>query len=292
MMQTPQDTGKFRTNEKDQFYTNPQVAKKCIDSILSMTPNAAEYLWIEPSAGDGAFLHTIPTDFRKIGIDIDPHADDIIRQDYLAWSPPKISQKIIVFGNPPFGRQSSLAKSFIARSCQFADIIAFILPKSFTKPSMYRAFAPQYHLIHSADLEKKSFLLNKEPYDVPCVFQIWKKMPAPRNEDPPIVEIGFKYVKFDQDYDIAFRRVGGLAGKCYKKNATEFSVQSHYFIQFAEYAKPVLDTIIDGINLHVFPSNTVGPRSLSKSEINKVINHMIEISTKRAKLDWIQDSAS
>ena len=30
-----QDTGKFRINTKDQFYTSPSVAKKCIEFIIS-----------------------------------------------------------------------------------------------------------------------------------------------------------------------------------------------------------------------------------------------------------------
>ena len=33
--------------------------------------------------------------------------------------------------------------------------------------------------------------------------------------------------------------------------------------------------IIEKINNHIFPSNTVGPRSLSKSETNVVINNII-----------------
>ena len=31
-----QDTGKFRTNTKDQFYTNENVAKSCISSIINI----------------------------------------------------------------------------------------------------------------------------------------------------------------------------------------------------------------------------------------------------------------
>ena len=41
-------------------------------------------------------------------------------------------------GNPPFGRQSSLAKKFIKHicSCDKTKTIAFILPKSFKKDSL------------------------------------------------------------------------------------------------------------------------------------------------------------
>ena len=124
-----QDTGKFRTNLKDQFYTNENVAKSCIQRIISLMPFTNDYLWVEPSAGNGSFLHNVPSTFETIGLDLDPNANDIQKQDYLKWVSP-VDKDIIVFGNPPFGRQSSLAKAFIAKSCRFAKIIAFILPLS------------------------------------------------------------------------------------------------------------------------------------------------------------------
>jgi hypothetical protein len=38
---------------------------------------------------------------------------------------------------------------------------------------------------------------------------------------------------------------------------------------------PHAKKIIDAVNLHVFASNTVGPRSLSKSEANEVLNQVL-----------------
>jgi len=270
-----QDTGKFRTNMKDQFYTNKNVAKSCIKCITDLLPFTSDYIWVEPSAGNGSFLHNIPTSFEKIGLDLEPKATDILKQDYLKWKPPS-NKNIIVFGNPPFGRQSSLAKAFISKSCEFAKIIAFILPKSFTKPSMYNAFNLKFHLIHSVELEKNSFIINDSAYDVPCVFQIWKKNDTNRNIEEKTNPVGFEYVKPDEKYHIAFRRVGGLAGKCYGNDGSEFSIQSHYFIKFNVNVISYIDTIIKKINSHTFPSNTLGPRSLSKSEANVVINEIIQ----------------
>ena len=268
----PQDTGKQRTNTKDQFYTNDRVAASCVQRIIDALPLTREYLWVEPSAGNGAFLRPLPASYSTIGLDIDPKAKGILSQDYLTWQPPM--GKIIVFGNPPFGRQSSLAKAFISKSCEYATVIAFILPKSFTKPSMVRAFDRSFHLLQSTELEKNSFVVNGAPYDVPCVFQIWQKRETERLLEEKIEPRGFDYVKPSEPYHVAFRRVGGLAGKCYP-HGTAFSVQSHYFITFHE-AIEHLDAIIERINQHTFPSNTVGPRSLSKSEANQVINAILE----------------
>lgn len=303
-MTTHQDTGKYRTNTNDQFYTSDAVAKQCVQWMFTSVSASGgappdDYMWIEPSAGTGAFLHQLPPEFTKIGLDIDPKAGDIIKQDYLSWNLDTAAPKkkgIIVFGNPPFGRQSSLAKAFIAKSCSFADFIAFILPKSFTKPSMYNAFHPRFHQVFSKELDKNAFIINGgAKYDVPCVFQIWEKKATQRPKEEKVVPIGFAYIAAAAaaaaastatspcPSPFALRRVGALAGKCYPITATATapSAQSHYFIRLNESTVPAAyhAAIIDKINNHTFPSNTVGPRSLSKSEVNVVLNQMIQEAT-------------
>lgn len=288
-----QDTGKFRTNAMDQFYTSPTVAASCIAIILQHIPHANDCTWLEPSAGNGAFLHNVPPCItNKIGIDLDPQSPDIMKHDYLEWSPDadapmKTMKPVLVFGNPPFGRQSSLAKAFIAKSCTFADAIAFILPKSFTKPSMFNAFDMKFHCVHSGELPANSFVLNGAPYDVPCVFQVWQKKTVNRPVEVAIPPVGFQYVKASvndadatNEYDIAFRRVGGHAGKCFVNDGiTNRNAQSHHFLKFDDTCAPFMGSIIEKINAHTFPSNTVGPRSLSKSEINAVLNEIIAKTT-------------
>ena len=297
-----QDTGKYRTNTKDQFYTSPSVAKKCVEILISRLHDGelyspvlplSSYLWVEPSAGNGAFLNSIPDTYDKIGIDIEPGQGggaNILKQDFLTWVPPeqktKTNQKpVIIFGNPPFGRQSSLAKAFIAHSCKFASAstIAFILPRSFVKPSMSCAFGLHFHCIHTSDVECNAFVLNGgEKYDVPCVFQIWQKRSVPRIVPEKITEKGFQYVKETDPRDIVIRRVGVYAGRCFDSggdinSATEYNKQTHYFIKLDEQFVAVqhVKEIVDKVNAHVFPTNTTGPRSLSKPEINEVLNTIL-----------------
>ncbi len=275
MSRSIQDKGKFRENLNDKFYTSPHIASHCVQQILRHLPSMEHTVWVEPSAGNGSFLRAIPPNITTIGLDIEPEQKEIMKQDYLEWSPPSSTTSYLVVGNPPFGRQSSLAKSFIKKSATFASVIAFILPKSFTKPSMYHAFDPSFHLIHTEDLPKDSFLVNDEPYDVPCVFQIWEKRQEPRRKEEKTEPVGFEYVKGTESYDMACRRVGVYAGRCFPPTEKGYSVQSHYFIRFTSKKEIDIENIIEQMNGHTFPSNTVGPRSLSKPEINRVLNEML-----------------
>ena len=282
-----QDTGKFRTQSLDQFYTKKEVAKKCVAAILQVAPQTSTYQWIEPSAGQGAFLKALPATVNRLGIDLDPKSPFVKRGDFLLWEPLEQAPKI-VFGNPPFGRQSSTAKAFIQHAATFASVIAFILPRSFVKPSMSSAFPLNFHCIHTEAVEKNAFELNGSPYDVPCVFQIWERRSQPRAAPNKIQEEGFSYVK--ENYHIAFRRVGGLAGKAYLPG--DHSTQSHYFLKLEGRALPYCATIIEKINKHVFPSNTVGPRSLSKSEANEVINAIIREQTSEEETESVLEQGS
>ena len=273
-----QDTGKFRKNEMDQYYTKKDVAQRCVATIFRSVDTRG-YQWIEPSAGNGAFLDCLPKRVDKLGIDIDPKNPEIVRGNFLEWFP-STEKKRIFFGNPPFGRQGSLAKAFIKHSAEFGNIIAFILPRSFVKPSMSRAFPVQFHCIHNEELERNAFVVNDKSYDVPCVFQIWEKKEDGRILPQPVKEQGFEYVKSGQPFSIAFKRAGGLAGKCYiPVEGSVFNPQYHYYLKLDDIYIPQIQKIVEFVNAHVFPNNTTGPRSLSKSEANEVLNAAIANTT-------------
>jgi hypothetical protein len=258
-----QDTGLHRSC-KDQFYTRNDVAALCVDVLRKYV--TTDVPWIEPSAGTGVFLRLVP---HSIGYDIDPKDAAIQKIDFLQTEPPK---GCVIFGNPPFGRQASLAKQFIRHAAKFAIWIGFILPRSFVKPSMQSAFPPNFHLLESIDLPKDSFIVNGNPYDVPCVFQVWKLESIPRSISATIAPNGFRFVKKTDSYSFAFRRVGINAGKCCRPSDT-LSAQSHYFLQIDDETK--IDHIVNASNLHTFPTNTTGPRSLSKHEATSFLNTAI-----------------
>jgi hypothetical protein len=217
---------------------------------------------------------------NTVALDIAPAAGatGIDVADFLTWSPPSSSTEYLVFGNPPFGRQGSLAKAFIAHAATFASRIAFILPRSFHKPSMFRAFPLEFHCVWVEELPADSFLVNGESHSVPCVFQMWERLTWPRPAPAAVAPEGFQYVKATEAHDFVVRRVGVRAGAAMV--ATEGltpSPQSHHFLRLADSVRGVVSVaeLVAKISAHEFPTNTTGPRSLSKGEINEVINALL-----------------
>jgi tRNA G10 N-methylase Trm11 len=230
-------------------------------------------LIIEPSAGNGSFIPSIKsiTDNCRF-YDIEPMHEEIKQMDYLEYKHNKTHSRVHIIGNPPFGRQSSLAIKFIKKSTEFCNSISFILPKSFKKDGLQRFFPLDYHLVYQEDVPNDSFLVDGKEYNVPCVFQIWIKRLYERQVKDKNIPKGFKFVKKDEDPDISFRRVGVNAGTITMD--TDKSIQSHYFIKFTNNLS-LMDNL-DTLSYASFDfNNTVGPKSISKSEIIEKFNSLI-----------------
>jgi hypothetical protein len=271
-----QDTG-LKRDTTDKYYTKLDIVEHCKVQIEKHINIKENDLIIEPSAGNGSFIKIIKelTKNHKF-YDLIPENKEIIKQDFLLLDIDKIIRpykKIHIIGNPPFGRQSSLAIQFIKKCCKFANTISFILPKSFKKDSNKAKFDKFFHLIYENDLPKNSFSVNGNDCDVPCIFQIWKKKKTERIIPGKIEPKNFKFVDKTELHDISFRRVGVYAGKM-DKESDDKSIQSHYFIKFTNN-KSINDNIklLEKINFDF--NNTVGPKSISKQELIKEFNKYI-----------------
>jgi len=271
-----QTTGLTR-NTIDKYYTKPIIVEACIQSIKEHIKISAEDdTIIEPSAGNGAFIDGIKTLSKNtIFYDLEPENPQILKQDYLQLIYDKKDKKVHVIGNPPFGRQSSLAIKFIKKSTEFCDSLSFILPKSFKKDSMKKSFPPNFHMVYESDISDNAFLVGDKEHNVPCVFQIWEKREEPRQ---PVIKqepINYTFVKQSENPDISFRRVGVYAGKIDKEYINK-SPQSHYFIKFSnenmkEADKEILYDRMIKLKFDC-KNNTVGPRSISKQELIAALN--------------------
>lgn len=270
----------LKRNTIDKYYTKSETVELCLSLVkkhIVINPDCD--LIVEPSAGNGAFVASIKTialNSKFYDLEPDDIHGEIIKQDYLLYDSMQIVRNfpaIHVIGNPPFGRQSSLAIKFVKKSCEFCNSISFILPKSFKKDSLKKVFPAQFHLVCEQDMPDKSFLVSNLEHDVPCVFQIWLK----KDYDRPLVEkmvpIGFKFVKKEEMPDISLRRVGVNAGTIDTRIDIK-SEQSHYFIKFLN--DDTLPNILSRLAAIEYTfNNTVGPRSISKPEVIAKFNPVL-----------------
>ena len=165
----------------DQFYTEPDVAKYCFESLTSFLQkeniSVEDFTFVEPSAGNGSFYNLLPKN-RRIGIDIAPLHEEVIQQDFLSWKPKKKSSKYIFIGNPPFGYRAWTALAFMNHASQFAEYIGFILPMAFQSDARGSAKhrVKGMQLVHSEIISSDSFFEpNGKKRKVNTLWQIWKK---------------------------------------------------------------------------------------------------------------------
>lgn len=179
------DYSLYNYKKKDQFYTPDNTVKECFTIFLQVlqkyNENYNDYIFIEPSAGNGSFLSILPD--NTIALDIDPKNEKILQQDFLDWSPNDFTKKYIVFGNPPFGLRGHLALKFINHSYNFADYVCFILPQLFESDGkgVPRTRIKNYNLIYSNKVQDKFYSPDKKEIKINCIFQIWSKRHSDTN---------------------------------------------------------------------------------------------------------------
>jgi hypothetical protein len=168
----------YSSKQKDQFFTPEKTATQCFEmfcrEIRKMGENESDFVYIEPSAGDGSFLKALPQ--NTIAMDIDPKNPMVAEQDYLEWTPP-INGRYVVFGNPPFGLRGHMALKFINHSCEFAEYVCFILPQLFESDGkgVPRKRVKGLNLVFSTKIESKFYEPNHNELKINTIFQIWSK---------------------------------------------------------------------------------------------------------------------
>jgi hypothetical protein len=252
----------------DQFYTDPKYAQIFYSKILEHINMNDFDVILEPSAGTGNFFNLLPKN-KRIGIDIEPKSEEIIQQNFLDYFP-NCNEKVATIGNPPFGKNSSIAIKFFNHAAEFSDVIAFILPRTFRKESVINRLNENFHLIYDEIVPDNSFIFEGNIYNVCCCAQIWLRK---NNIRKKIKKYSFSDVSdwFEivnpEFADFCIQRVGVAAGSIKTENFKLYSPLSHYFIK--QHHQIVLE-IFKTIDFKEVKFNTAGNPSVSASELIKM----------------------
>jgi len=283
------DTKQVRNEGMDKFYTIPTISLNCIKTIGS------KYNWdnwdlvVEPSAGNGSFLLQIPTD-KKIGIDILPEHPDIIEMDFFDYRPHPLqlpcieNSNILVIGNPPFGRVSSIAVKFFNHSAEWASVIAFIIPKTFRRVSIQNRLNRMFHLVYDDDIPSEPCSFTP-PMQAKCCFQIWEKKEEPRD----IIKLSNKHDDWEflpygpldirgqptppKGADFALLAYGGKCGTIVNTGLDKLSPKSWHWIK----SKISVSLLIERFGLldYSVSKNTARQNSIGRGELVKLYSELV-----------------
>ena len=253
----PHAGGSAAAHDLDQYYTKHSVAAD-LYRAFKMLYNTNLFQMVEPSAGRGAFSDRLP--YCRWAFDLDPKGKRITKADFLKTEL-RSAREIAVIGNPPFGKNASMAIRFFNHAAKSARIIAYIVPKSFRKASIINRLNPYFHLVHERTVERDAFIFDSRPCDVPCMFQIWERRAYRRA--PRTVETWHRDFAFTTGAlaNFAIQRVGVNAGRVH--DGLTRSSSAHYFIRGdVKGAMKALESQFRSV-----AADVAGCPSLAKSEI-------------------------
>lgn len=252
------------SRELDQFFTRADIAERCAGiAIEEALKRHSNFYWVEPSAGAGAFLRNLPR--PRFGIDIAPKDAEVAAGDFLTWSPARHVGRIAVVGNPPFGKNASLAVRFFNKAATFADLIAMVVPKTFQKASTHRKLDPHMRLAREVEIERDAFVFDGGTYDVPTSFQVWVRDATARSlARGPTTHSDFEFT-LSASAHFAFQRVGARAGLVSTEGLLK-SPQSHYFMR-AKSKTVDVRAVLSRIDWEPIKCRTAGNPSIGKGEL-------------------------
>ena len=271
---------KTREAGLDKFYTIPDISEKCLMNVSKKYDWEKWDLVIEPSAGNGSFYTRIPI-CKKIGIDISPEHEKIIKQDFFSYKPPDNINNILIIGNPPFGRNCSLAIKFFNHASKWGNVIAFIIPKTFRRVSIHNKLNINFHLVFDEDIPMKPCSFNP-PMNVKCCFQIWERKTEPRtliklsttHKDWVFLGFGPKdelgQPTPPEGADFAIRAYGGKCGEIMEINLKILRPKSWHWIK-SNINKKILIKRFLSLNYNI-SFDTARQNSIGRGEIVKLYN--------------------
>jgi len=224
----------------DQFYTKSEIAKECLDKLSEIVNFDLFDTIIEPSSGKGVFFNLLPVD-KRIGIDLEPKCEGVIQMDYLDFEPPP-NKRIAVVGNPPFGINSRSAVRFFGHSARFAEVIAFIIPRTWKRISVQNRLSLDFELIFNMDLPMTPCCFTPK-MNAKCCFQIWVRTSQPRQKiRQESTHPDFEFLKMgpndingqptpNPDADFVMRAYGSNCGQLYTENLMSLRPKSYHWIK-------------------------------------------------------------
>jgi hypothetical protein len=182
-----------------------------------------------------------------------------VHADFLEWQP-EMKFDVIV-GNPPYGKNASLAVKFLNKAVELTDHISYVLPRSFRKPSILNRVNRNLHLILDEDTPDETF--------GGTIITCYQKWEVQENERELIktqtTHPDFRFVKKGEG-NLFVGRAGAVSGRVLTEGYSHYST-SHFYLWVDD--EDVRERLIS-LSPEFFAagrSSVVGIPNLSKNEL-------------------------
>lgn len=275
--------GNTRVTGKEQYYTPPELAKTLIVDVLNVVIDKSgtyfldtECVWIEPAGGTGNFVNAVKEKGYKVwSCDIEPKGLGIQRFDFLELNLKGFKGKnVIVYGNPPFGRNNALSVKFFNHAAEAAEYIAFLVPRSWRKWSVQDKLDNRFHLVFDRDITEH--FVDDSNNDLSGIgirtcFQIWKKSTSLIRQPVEVEDRGFIKKTTPEEADASITIFGRGCGTV----KTEFERKPNTTQMFVK-AEPYVIKALSNLNLSEFYNRTAYIEALSIKEIMFALNEYFD----------------
>lgn len=266
--------GNRRVTGKEQFYTPAETASWVVNRVLEVVPESRQKIWLEPSAGSGAFVDALAQANINdvIAMDIEPAHPSVQKKDFLAWR--QTATDLVAIGNPPFGRNNSLSIPFFNKCAQFSSTIAFIVPRSWRKWSVTNRLSLDFTCISDDDLSINYVdVFGADVYaknNLRTCLQVWTKTNVPR-EPVKIADHGFVEKVAPAQADIALKVFGYGCGTV----LTEFARVPNTTLMFLKVNDRRAVKALRDAPLSQYFNNVAYTEALAFTEVNDALNRAL-----------------
>lgn len=273
--------GNTRSTGLEQYYTPRHIVDSIIESSFPFVSDPLLRPWIDPAAGSGSFSHALKDRGLCVAAyDIEPRAFDVVAADFLSTPLSYVGAACIT--NPPFGRNNSLSVPFFNKlAAEGADIIGFVVPRSWRKWSVTDRLDMNFHCVLDEDLavtyvdDVGNPLAQKSGTgQLRTVFQLWRReFPELRRSKVTVEDRGYVTKSTPVDADISMTVFGRGCGRVVtdfdrsRKNTTQM------YLKLRDSS--VLEMLAKA-DLARFYNNTAFVEALSIKEIRFALNEIAD----------------
>jgi predicted RNA methylase len=267
--------GNTRVTGKEQYYTPKPVAREILDRVLKTTKASTSSPFLEPAAGAGAFVEAAKDlGFQEIiAMDIEPKHPEVVKADFL-FRHPKVEHAICVT-NPPFGRNNALSIPFFNKAAKHADVIAFVVPRSWRKWSVLNRLDRNFTLVDDFELTVDYVdEFDSEVHGIgnlrTCV-QIWQRVEGFERNLIQIEDLGLFEKTTPEKADVAFTQFGyGCANFSLDFDRVPNSTKA-----FLRLTHPRTLEALRAVDFSRFTNHTAYTEAISLKELNFLLNEYL-----------------